>query len=56
MNVLEYMQQQKRIADLDLPTREEFGKIMHDPEVSEETKQEILKKVEAVNGYENLQG
>lgn len=55
MNVMEYMRAQAKLAKLDLPTKAEFGQIMHDDEVSEETKQEILKKLEGAGGYENLQ-
>lgn len=56
MNIMEYMIAQARIAKLDAPTKEEFGRIMHDSEVSEEKKFEILKKVEEAGGYGNLQG
>lgn len=55
MNVMEYMRVQAKLAKLKLPTKEEFGKIMRDNDVSEETKQEILKKLEEAGGYENLQ-
>lgn len=55
MNVMEYMRVQAKLAKLELPTKEEFVKIMHDNDVSEETKQEILKKLEEAGGYENLQ-
>ena len=55
MNVMEYMRAQAKLAKLELPTKEEFDKIMHDDDVSEETKQEILKKLEEAGGYENLQ-
>lgn len=55
MNVMEYMRAQAKLAKLELPTKYEFGRIMHDDDVSEETKQEILKKLEEAGGYENLQ-
>lgn len=55
MNVMEYMHAQAKLAKLELTTKEEFSKIMHDNDVSEETKQEILKKLEEAGGYENLQ-
>ena len=35
-------------------SRQEFGDIMHDDEISDEKKFEILKEVELLGGYENL--
>lgn len=55
MNVMEYMRQQAKLAKMDLPTQKEFGKIMHDEEVSDDVKFDILKKIEEAGGYENLQ-
>lgn len=55
MNIMEYMRAQARLARLDLPTKEEFGKIMHSSETSDERKYEILKKLEEAGGYANLQ-
>lgn len=56
MSVLEYMKAQAKLAKMDLPTKKEFGRIMHDDMVSEEIKQNIIKKMEVAGGYENLQG
>lgn len=55
MNVMEYFRTQAKVARMDLPTKQEFGRIMHDDDVDESTKQEILKKMEVAGGYENLQ-
>lgn len=55
MNVMEYMRLQAKLARIDLPTKAEFGRIMHDDDVPEETKLEIVKKLEVAGGYENLQ-
>lgn len=54
MTLLEFYLLQNRLATMDVPTRKEFGQIMHDKSVSEEVKQEILKKVEMEGGYDNL--
>lgn len=35
-------------------TKKEFGKIMHDPNASEEDKMEALKMLREADGYENL--
>ena len=35
-------------------TKEEFGRIMHDPNATEEEQAEALRELEAVGGYENL--
>lgn len=35
-------------------TKDEFGRIMHDPEASEEDKQAALRMLEEAGGYENL--
>lgn len=35
-------------------TKSEFGRIMHDPDSSEEEIQEALKMLEEADGYENL--
>lgn len=37
-----------------LPTRQEFGDKMHDENISEEEKQDILEIVMDAGGYENL--
>lgn len=37
------------------PTKSEFGERMHDPNVTEEEKQEILEAVEMAGGYDNLE-
>ena len=38
-----------------VPTKSEFGRLMHDDEVTEEEKQRILKSVEEAGGYDNLE-
>lgn len=35
-------------------TKEEFGRVMHDPTASEAEKQEALKMLQEADGYENL--
>lgn len=35
-------------------TKREFGRIMHDPDASEEEIQEALKMLHEADGYENL--
>ena len=35
-------------------TKKEFGRIMHDPNSTEEEKKEALRKLEDACGYENL--
>lgn len=37
------------------PTKSEFGERMHDQNVTEEEKQEILEAVEMAGGYDNLE-
>lgn len=37
-----------------VPTKREFGRIMHDDNKSEEEKQLVLEAVERAGGYDNL--
>ena len=41
-------------AAADTMTKEEFGRIMHDDDATEEEKQEALRMMEEAGGYENL--
>ena len=50
MNMLEFIMR----ATSSVPTKSEFGRLMHDDEVDEEEKQRILKSVEEAGGYDNL--
>lgn len=50
MNLLEFMEKMAATVH----TKSEFGKYMHDPDIDEETKQQILKEVERAGGYDNL--
>lgn len=50
MNMLDFIM----IASRKAPTKSEFGRLMHDDEVSEEEKQRILRSVEEAGGYDNL--
>lgn len=43
------------VSAISLPTKSEFGKKMHDPNLSDEDKEEILQKVADNGGYENLE-
>lgn len=51
MNMLEFLMR----ASSSLPTKSEFGRLMHDEETTEEEKQRILKQVEEAGGYDNLE-
>lgn len=35
-------------------TKEEFGRIMHDPDATDEEKAEALRQLQEADGYENL--
>ena len=35
-------------------TKDEFGRVMHDPDATEEEKAEALRMLEEAGGYENL--
>lgn len=50
MNMLEFIMR----ATAAVPTKSDFGRMMHDDETSEEEKQRILKSVEEAGGYDNL--
>ena len=41
-------------AAADTLTKKEFGRIMHDPNATEQDKQRALKEMEQAGGYENL--
>lgn len=43
-----------KVASRKTVSRKEFGKIMHDENITDEKKFEILKEVEDFGGYENL--
>lgn len=51
MNMLEFIMR----AAAKVPTKSEFGRLMHDDETTEEEKQRILKSVEEAGGYDNLE-
>ena len=42
------------LASKNIITKREFGVIMHDPDSTEEEKQEALRILQAADGYENL--
>jgi hypothetical protein len=47
----------KKPSSIDNPhriTKEEFGRIMHDPNATEDEIKEALKQLEEADGYENL--
>lgn len=54
MNLWELYLHNQKIAAMDAPTKEEFGKLMHNRWLTDEEKQEILKKVELEGGYGSL--
>lgn len=51
MNMLEFLMR----AASSLPTKSEFGRLMHDDETTEEEKQRILRQIEEAGGYDNLE-
>lgn len=51
MNMLDFLMAASRKT----PTKSEFGRLMHDDEISEEEKDLILKSVEEAGGYDNLE-
>ena len=51
MSLLDYLQAQASKQTL---TKSEFGRIMHDPDSTEDEIQEALKMLQEVDGYENL--
>ena len=53
-SMYDWVQKMIKLEKVDAPTKEEFGRIMHDEDVPEERKLEILKKVEMAGGYEGL--
>lgn len=55
MNMLEFCQRAEAAANMDLPTKEKFGELMHDDVLTDEQKWEIVRKVEEAGGYECLQ-
>lgn len=51
MSLLDYLNANAARASI---TKDEFGKIMHDPNATEEEKAEALRMMEEAGGYENL--
>ena len=51
MNMLEFIMR----AAINVPTKSEFGRLMHDASVDEEQKELILRSVEKAGGYDNLE-
>ena len=43
-----------RMASKTILTKDEFGRIMHDPNATEEEKAEALRMMQEAGGYENL--
>ena len=42
------------VAKPDTISKKRFGEIMHDPEATEEQRQEAMRQYEEAGGYENL--
>lgn len=55
MNMLEFCQRAAAAASMELPTKEQFGELMHDDTLTDEQKWEIVRKMEEAGGYECLQ-
>lgn len=53
-SMYDWVQKMIRLEKSDAPTKEEFGRIMHDDSIPEEKKLEVLKQVELAGGYEGL--
>ena len=51
MNMLEFLMR----ASMTTPSKSEFGRLMHDDELSDEEKTRILESVEMAGGYDNLE-
>lgn len=51
MSLLDYLNANAAKASM---TKDEFGKIMHNPDATEEEKAEALRMMEEAGGYENL--
>lgn len=51
MSLLDWLNAQASKSTL---TKEEFGRIMHDPNATEEEKNEALRMINEADGYENL--
>lgn len=51
MSLLDWLNAEAARSSL---TKEEFGRIMHDPMASEADKQEALRMLQEAEGYENL--
>jgi len=48
------LKHQAELKEASVPTRKQFGEIMHDPNAPEWLKQKTLRKLEEAGGYENL--
>lgn len=51
MSLLDYLNANATKASM---TKDEFGKVMHNPDATEEEKAEALRMMEEAGGYENL--
>lgn len=51
MNMLDFLM----AASRKLPTKSEFGRLMHDDSIDEEERKRILDSVDEAGGYDNLE-
>lgn len=51
MSLLDYLNANAAKVSM---TKDEFGKVMHNPDATEEEKAEALRMMEEAGGYENL--
>ena len=57
LTLYDLLMKSKKPSSVDNPhriTKEEFGRIMHDPDATEDEIKEALKQLEEADGYENL--
>ena len=56
MSMMDFLNMSVEICSDPNMTKERFGEIMHDINISEDKKQEYLAKVKTYGGYANLAG
>ena len=54
MSLMEYIKYMSNVNNLSCSTKKQFGKMMHDPNLSEEEKKNIAEGVFMAGGYDGL--
>lgn len=54
MSLMEYIKYMSSVNNLSCSTKSEFGRMMHDPNLSDEEKQRIANEVFMAGGYDGL--